>query len=73
MEHVPPPAFVPASEYYRMHERVRIVGGFPGEELGLATIEGGPLRTAIGVVKWLVRPIGLARVEWVPAWRLERL
>ena len=71
MEPVPP--LVLAAEYYRIHERVRIVGGFRGEELGLATIEGGPLRTAIGVVKWLVRPLGLARVEWVPEWRLERL
>lgn len=67
------PAFAPAPNHFRLHETVRIVGSFPGEEQGLATIEGGPLRTAIGIVKWLVRPLGVARAEWVPEWRLERL
>lgn len=61
------------AESHYLHERVRIVGGFPGEEQGLAIVEGGPLLTAQRVVKWLVRPVGSAHAEWLPSWRLEHL
>ena len=64
---IPPPP-----DLFRVHDTVHMVGVFPGEEQGLATIEGGPLRTAVGVTKWLVRPLGCAHAEWVPEWRLQR-
>lgn len=64
--------FPPPPDRFRVHDPVHVVGLFAGEEQGLATIEGGPLRTAMGVTKWLVRPLGCAHAEWVPEWRLER-
>lgn len=57
---------------YAIHDRVVIAGSSPGEERGLATIEGGPLRTAVGVVKWLVRPLGASHAVWVAEWALSR-
>ena len=56
----------------RLHETVRLLARFPGDERGISTVEGGPRRTASGVEVWLVRPLGLTHAEWVAEWRLER-
>lgn len=65
---IPPPS----RDRFHLHERVYMVGLFLGDYAGMATIEGGPQRTATGITKWLVRPLRSSRPEWVPEWRLER-